>query len=57
MMPVGGLPHARRSPLTDPLEPLFLRETADTCNWHWRQPAEPQVFVIRPGGQGSNLRE
>ena len=29
MMPAGYLPHARRSPLTAPWEPLFARETAD----------------------------
>lgn len=29
MMPTGYLPHSRRSPLTDPWEPLFARETAD----------------------------
>lgn len=28
MMPVGYAPHTRRSPLTDPWEPLFARETA-----------------------------
>ncbi len=28
MMPAGYLPHTRRSPLTDPWEPLFARETA-----------------------------
>jgi len=27
MMPAGYLPHTRRSPLTDPWEPLFARET------------------------------
>ena len=29
MMPSGYLPHTRHSPLTDPWEPLFARETAD----------------------------
>jgi hypothetical protein len=29
MIPAGYLPHTRRSPLTDPWEPLFARETAD----------------------------
>lgn len=29
MMPAGYAPHTRRSPLTDPWEPLFARETAD----------------------------
>lgn len=29
MMPTGYLPHSRRSPLTDPWEPLFARETGD----------------------------
>ena len=28
-MPVGYRPHTRRSPLTDPWEPLFARETTD----------------------------
>lgn len=28
--PTGWQPHARRSPLTDPWQPLFARETADT---------------------------
>ena len=30
MMPAGYQPHTRKSPLTDPWEPLFARETADT---------------------------
>ena len=30
MMPAGYQPHSRKSPLTDPWEPLFARETADT---------------------------
>lgn len=29
MMPAGYAPHTRRSPLTDPWEPLFARETAE----------------------------
>jgi uncharacterized protein (TIGR00369 family) len=29
MMPAGYHPHTRRSPLTDPWEPLFARETTD----------------------------
>ena len=29
MMPEGYQRHTRRSPLTDPWEPLFARETAD----------------------------
>lgn len=29
-MPTGYRPHTRRSPLTDPWEPLFARETEDT---------------------------
>ena len=29
MMPAGYTPHTRRSPLTDPWEPLFSRETTD----------------------------
>jgi acyl-coenzyme A thioesterase PaaI-like protein len=29
MRPVGYERHTRRSPLTDPWEPLFARETAD----------------------------
>ena len=29
MMPAGYLPHTRHSPLTDPWEPLFARQTAD----------------------------
>lgn len=29
MIPAGYLPHTRRSPLTEPWEPLFARETAD----------------------------
>ena len=29
MMPCGYQPHTRRSPLTDPWEPLFSRQTAD----------------------------
>ena len=29
MMPAGYQPHTRRSPLTDPWEPLFARETDD----------------------------
>ena len=29
MMPPGYQPHTRRSPLTDPWEPLFSRHTAD----------------------------
>ena len=29
MIPAGYLPHTRRSPLTEPWEPLFALETAD----------------------------
>ena len=29
MMPTGYQPHTRRSPLTDPWEPLLSRQTAD----------------------------
>ena len=29
MMPVGYGPHTRRSPITDPWEPLFARETVE----------------------------
>ena len=29
MMPFGYRPHSRHTPLTDPWEPLFARETAD----------------------------
>ena len=30
MMPTGYQPHTRRSPLTDPWEPLFSRQTGDS---------------------------
>lgn len=32
MMPSGYTPHTRRSPLTDPWEPLFARETPEGVN-------------------------
>lgn len=32
MMPAGYVPHTRRSPLTDPWEPLFACETADALS-------------------------
>lgn len=31
-MPAGYAPHTRRSPLTEPWEPLFSRETADAVH-------------------------